>query len=255
MNEILDVNKIFVVDDVAPSWLFDTWVERVREMQRWKYGMAATRQDRSRFFVTWVANAGSHRGTKGPFPGDHEGIADYFNELWQWDHLPKIMPDAKVLNVHRVHFNGQYPTNDKLAIHLDWEDLDMWTMIYYLDGEEGDTIFYDTPLLDKDTDELQAPQPVHKISFKPNRAVFFPSYYWHAAENPKNGFRISLAFNYQLNKCKVNEELRKDRGIVEPDIGHPDISDFLQELNEKGKYEAMHQKMQQQQSKLDDDVP
>ena len=74
MNEILDVNKIFVVDDVAPSWLFDTWVERVREMQRWKYGMAATRQDRSRFFVTWVANAGSHRGTKGPFPGDHEGI-------------------------------------------------------------------------------------------------------------------------------------------------------------------------------------
>lgn len=254
MNQIVDKNKIFVVDDVAPKWLYDTWVEKARQMQRWKYGMAATRQDRSRFFVTWVAQAGSHRGPKGPFAGDHEGIVDYFNELWRWHHLPSIIPDAQILNIHRVHFNGQYPSNDKLAIHLDWEDLDMWTMVYYLDGEEGDTIFYDTPQPDEETGELLDPVPVHKIEFKKNRAIFFPSYYWHAAENPKEGFRISLAFNYLLNRCKVNEELRKDRGIVEPDIGHPDLTDWFADLDKKIQYEKMHLRMQENKPNPSDEV-
>lgn len=252
-NEIVDIDKIKVVDNVAPEWLYETWVERVRNMQRWKYGMAATRQDRSRFFVTWVSQAGHHRGPNGPFKGDHEGIADYFNELWRWHHLPKLYPDAQVINIHRVHFNGQYPTDDKLAIHMDWEDLDMWTMVYYLDGEEGDTIFYDLPKMKQDG-ELTQPKPVHKVKFKHNRAIFFPSYYWHAAENPKNGFRVSLAFNYLLNRCKVNEDLRKDRGIVEPDIGHPDMSDFIKELDKKVAYEKMHQRMQEEKDSDPSDV-
>lgn len=53
-EKFVDINKIFVVDDVAPEWLYDSWVNRITEAQRWKYGMAATRQDYGRFFVLWV---------------------------------------------------------------------------------------------------------------------------------------------------------------------------------------------------------
>tara|TARA_B110000503_G_C7167937_1_gene422797 strand:+ start:2352 stop:3107 length:756 start_codon:yes stop_codon:yes gene_type:complete len=242
--KFIDTNKIFVVDDVAPEWLYNSWVARITEAQRWKYGMAATRQDEGRFFVLWVSQAGSHRGPRGPFNGDHEGIANYFNDLWQDRHLPNLIPDAVVTNIHRVHFNGQFPTNNKLAIHLDWDMLDMWTMVYYLDGNDGDTLFYENPEIDE-LGNLLPPKQVHRVEFKKNRAVFFPSIYWHAAENPTNDFRISLAFNYQLNRCEINKNLRNDRGIIEQDLGHPDLTDFLAELDGKSKIENMHKLMQE----------
>jgi hypothetical protein len=243
MEGFVDINKIFVVDDVAPEWLYQTWVERIQKLDRWKYGMAATRQDQGRFFVTWISNAGTHRGARGPFSGDFKGIADTFNELWQRKHLTNLIPDAEVLTVHRSHLNGQFPTDNKLAIHYDFDIMNMWTMVYYLDGDDGNTIFYDNPKID-DNGEMQPPEPIHTIEFKRNRAVFFPSYYWHAAENPSNGFRISLAFAYLLNECKINQELKKDRGIIEVDPGHPDLSDFLRELEDKKRLEQMHIKMQ-----------
>lgn len=245
MSKIIDTNKIFIVDNVAPEWLYNSWVNRIVEAQRWKYGMAATRQDEGRFFVLWVAQAGAHRGARGPFTGDHEGIANYFNDLWQDQHLPNLIPDARVNNIHRVHFNGQFPTNNKLAVHLDWDILDMWTMVYYLDGDDGDTLFYENP----ETDELGnllPPKAVHRVEFKRNRAIFFPSLYWHAAENPTTGFRISLAFNYQLNRCKINNDLRKDRGMDDQMIPPPDLTDFIQELEEKTKVENMHRRMQEE---------
>lgn len=243
-DTFIDINKIFVVDDVAPEWLYNLWVERIQQADRWKYGMAATRQDYGRFFVMWIANVGSHRGPRGPIAGDYKGIADTFNELWQREHLPKLMPDATVLNIHRSHLNGQFPTDNKLAIHFDFDMLDMWTMVYYLDGEDGNTIFYDNPKIDENGD-MQPPEPIHTVEFKRNRAVFFPSFYWHAAENPSQDFRISLAFSYLLNECEINKKLRKDRGIEHEDLGHPDLSDFLQEIQEKEKYEKMHLKMQE----------
>jgi len=244
-EKFVDINKIFVVDDVAPEWLYDSWVNRITEAQRWKYGMAATRQDYGRFFVLWVAQAGSHKGPRGPFTGDHEGIANYFNDLWQDHHLPRLIPDATVMNIHRVHFNGQFPTNNKLAVHLDWDILDMWTMVYYLDGDDGDTLFYENPEPDEEGN-LLPPKEVHRVQFKKNRAVFFPSIYWHAAENPKEGFRISLAFNYLLNRCEINNSLRRDRGVMDTIIPHPDLTDFFAELDQKAKIENMHKRMQQE---------
>jgi len=241
-NSLIDINKIFVVDNVAPDWLYDSWVRKIQTAQRWKYGMAATRQDYGRFFVMWIAQAGSHRGPRGPFVGDFEGIADYFNEVWQNQHLTALIPDAAIANIHRIHFNGQFPTNNKLSLHYDWDIPDMWTVVYYLDGEDGDTIFYNSPAVDSDG-ELIIPSEIHRVEFKPNRAVFFPSYYWHAAENPKDGFRISLAFNYLLNRCDINNTLRKDRGIESQIIPPPDLTDFINELDQKQKYERMHKRM------------
>jgi hypothetical protein len=243
-NSIIDTNKIFVFDDVAPEWLYESFRHRIKEAQRWKYGMAATRSDYGRFFVLWVAQAGTHRGNRGPFAGDVDNVATYCHDLWVDKLLPTIIPDGQVVNIHRVHFNGQFPTQDKLAVHLDWDMKDMWTLLYYLDGEDGDTVFYENPVVD-DSGEMHPPEEAYRVKFRKNRMVFFPSFYWHAGENPKEGFRISLAFNYTLNsRCKINQELRKDRGIVEPTLGEPDLSDFLSELDHIHKLEEMHKKMQ-----------
>lgn len=232
----IDPKKIFIVDDIAPTWLFNSWLNRILQASRWKYGLAATRLDYQRFFALWVSQAGQHRGTRGPFPGDHEGICNYFNDLWQDLHLPNILPDAEVRTIHRVHFNGQFPSNEELGMHYDWEDLDMWTLVYYMEGTGGDTVFFDNPVPDENG-SLQKPAEIFRSEFKPNRAVFFPSFYWHYAENPPQGFRVSLSFNYLLNRCSVNEELRKDRGIVESAKGHPDLSDFYAELDKRAQYE------------------
>lgn len=236
-NPIIDPNKIFIVDNVAPNWLYESWTNRILQAARWKYGLAATRQDAQRFFAVWVSQSGAHRGTRGPFPGDHEGICNYFNDLWQDEHLPKIIPDASVLNIHRTHFNGQFPSNEELGLHYDFDDLDMWTMVYYMEGTGGDTVFFENPEPDENGN-LNKPKEVFRSEWKPNRAVFFPSFYWHYAENPPAGFRVSLSFNYLLNRCNINEEIRKDRNVIEPDIGHPkDLPNFFAELDERAKHE------------------
>jgi hypothetical protein len=235
-NPKIDPNKIFVVDDIAPEWLFNSWRTRVLEAHRWKYGLAATRLDYQKFFALWVAAAGTHRGLRGPFPGDHEGICNTFNDLWQDEIMPKIIPDARVVNIHRVHFNGTLPSNEELGLHYDWDELDMWTMVYYLDGDDGDTVFFDNPQPDENGD-LQRPKEIARTAWKLNRAVFFPSYFWHYGQLPSRGFRITLSFNYRLNRCMINEELREDRCINDPLLPHPDLKDFFNELDEKARHE------------------
>jgi hypothetical protein len=232
----IDINKIFVVDDVAPEWLFNSWRRRILEAQRWKYGLAATRLDYQRFFALWVAQAGTHRGTRGPFPGDHEGICNVFNDLWQDEIMPKLIPDAQVVNIHRVHFNGTLPSNEELGLHYDWDDLDVWTMVYYLDGTNGDTVFFDNPV-PGETGELQKPKELARTTWKLNRAVFFPSYFWHYGQLPSEGFRITLSFNYRLNRCSINEQLREDRCINDPLLPPPDLTEFFSELDERAKNE------------------
>jgi len=228
----IDINKIFVVDDVAPEWLFNSWRTRILEAHRWKYGLAGTRLDYERFFAIWVASPGSHRSLRGPFAGDHEGICNTFNDLWQDEIMPKLIPDSRVVNIHRVHFNGTLPSKEELGLHYDWEELDMWTMVYYLDGADGDTIFYDDPKPDENGN-LPKPKEIFRTEFKLNRAIFFPSYFWHGGVLPSKGFRISLSFNYRLNRCAINEQLREDRGIDDPLLPPPDLRDFLNELDEK----------------------
>lgn len=226
----VDPSKIFIVDNVAPSWLWSSWNNRIVSAQRWKYGLAGTRLDEQRFFAIWVSQIGQHKGNRGPFPGDHEGICNYFNDLWQDVHLKNIIPDAEVVSILRCHFNGHVYNKQKLGIHYDFDDLNTWTMVYYLEGLDGDTVFYDNPQPDTNGN-LQKPKEIFRSNWKLNRAVFFPSYYYHYAEHPSEGFRITLSFNYVLNDCNINLELKKDRGIVEIDKGNPDISDFLEELD------------------------
>jgi hypothetical protein len=105
-----------------------------------------------------------------------------------------------------------------------------------MEGTAGDTVFFDNPVPDSNG-VLQKPKEIFRSEFKLNRAVFFPSYYWHYAENPPSGFRISLSFNYLLNRCDINNQIRQDRQIVEVPTGNPDLSDFHAELDKRAQYE------------------
>ena len=101
--------------------------------------------------------------------------------------------------------------NIAVQIHLDWEMPDYWTMIYYVGGKDGDTLFYNNPIGPEC--ENTSFQEVHRIKFKPGRLIFFPSYYFHAALHPTEGLRTSLGINYCLSECSANSELRKLRGL------------------------------------------
>lgn len=107
-----------------------------------------------------------------------------------------------------------------------------------MNGTGGDTVFFDNPKVNENS-ELEKPAEIFRSEFKPNRAVFFPSFYWHYAENPPRGFRTSLSFNYLLNRCQINEDLRKDRGVEDNPIPGPDLSSFFNELDEKAKNELL----------------
>jgi hypothetical protein len=105
-----------------------------------------------------------------------------------------------------------------------------------MEGTGGDTVFFDNPIPDESGD-LQKPKEIFRSEFKLNRAVFFPSFYWHYAENPPSGFRVSLAFNYLLNRCEINNQIRRDRQVVELPKGEPDLTDFYAELDKRATYE------------------
>lgn len=62
----------------------------------------------------------------------------------------------------------------------------VYTAILYLDGEDGDTVFF------KERFDPALPRPEKfteftRLSFKPNTLVFFNSAYYHASSTPRSG--------------------------------------------------------------------
>lgn len=216
---MVDTSKIFVVDDIFPDYLVRSFERKLYDAQKWEYGIQG-RPDGpkdGRFFAIWV-----HRPHEncGAFDRDIDGIASYVHDAFCHHALPSVMPDAFPTQIYRVHFNGQVPMDVAVPIHYDWEMPDYWTMIYYVGGKDGDTLFYDEPIGPNGED--QSFEEVYRVKFKPGRMVFFPSHYWHAALHPSEGLRTSCAISYCLNECKANNELRAQRGL--PEFTPPDLS-------------------------------
>lgn len=221
---MIDTSKIFVIDDIFPEYLVKSFSRKLYDTKRWEYGI----QGRSdgpkdgRFFAIWV-----HRPhetieqliTRDPFHKDVDGIASYVHDAFCEHVLPSVMPDAYPTQLYRVHFNGQVPMDVIVPIHLDWEMPDYWTMIYYVGGKDGDTLFYNDPT--GPTGEDQSFEEVYRVKFKPGRMILFPSHYWHAALHPTEGLRVSCAISYRLSRCKANDEVRAARGLP-PSSPDPD---------------------------------
>jgi hypothetical protein len=218
-----NLQYIFEVDDLIPNWLVNHWSNITESSERWKYGLRGSAADQQKFFAIWINRPGEI-----PFITDICEIGRTFNEMWSAEGLPSIIPDARINRVHRCHINGTIPSTHTLSIHQDWNYPNYWTLLFYLDGEDGDTVFYNEPNLDLGETEFKE---VHRVKFKRGRTLFFPSHYWHVGELPSSGFRKSISINYVLHDCEINLDIQKQRGITKCSQPEPDISDFLSEMD------------------------
>lgn len=209
----MDLSKIFVFDYVFPEYLVQSFSKKLYDTKRWEYGIQGRPggPKDGRFFAIWLHRP--HENQIDPFTKDIDGISGYVHDAFRKHVLPSLIPDAQITQIYRVHYNGQVPMNVPVPIHYDWEMPDYWTMIYYVGGNDGDTLFYDEPIGSDGEDSSF--KEVYRVKFKPGRIVFFPSYYWHAALHPTEGLRTSLAISYVLNECSANQELRRIRGLPE----------------------------------------
>lgn len=209
---------VFEVEDLIPDWMQEYWDEIVLNSDRWKYGMRGTPDDIEKFFAIWISRPGEK-----PFIRDISDIGRTFHEMWTRKGLQSIIFDAEIEQIHRVHINGTVPAQGTLSVHQDWLPPNFWTMLYYIGGHDGDTIFYDKIVLDNGKTEFLEK---YRLSFKRGRVVFFPSCMWHKSDLPSTGLRSTLSINYVLNDCDINLKLQKERGVKRNVIN----SDFPDEL-------------------------
>lgn len=231
-----NINYIFQVDDMIPNWLLDHWEDILVNSDRWKYGLRGSPADVQKFFAIWISRPGEI-----PFINDISEIGRTFHEMWKREGLNSIIPDARIDKIHRCHVNGTISSPHFLSIHQDWNPPNFWTLLFYVSGEDGDTIFFNEPDINKNETAFKE---VHRIKFKRGRIAFFPSHYWHVGELPSAGFRTSLSLNYVLNDCQINLDIQKTRGITNRNLPDPDISDFLNEVDRTSKYVNAHKEMQ-----------
>lgn len=197
---------IFEVENLIPKWMQEDWDETILNCQNWKYGLKGAPNDIEKFFAIWISRPGER-----PFINDISNIGKTFNRMWTKVGLNSIIPDASVEQIHRVHINGTIPSYSVLSVHQDWTPPNFWTMLYYIGGYDGDTVFYDE--LDINNGETEFVEK-YRLPFKQGRVVFFPSCIWHRSELPSTGLRTSLSINYILNDCNINLKIQKERGIT-----------------------------------------
>lgn len=210
---MIDTSKIFVYDNLFPDYIVNSFGKKLNNSQKWEYGIQGRPggPKDGRFFCIWLHRP--HENKINVFERDIDGVASYVHDAFASHVLPQFIPDTKISQIYRVHFNGQVSMDVPIPIHYDWEMADYWTMVYYVGGVDGDTVFYDEPIGPDGEDNSF--KEVYRVKFKPGRLIFFPSYYWHAALHPTEGLRTSLGISYILSECSINNEIRKMRGLPE----------------------------------------
>ena len=213
----MDISKIFVVDDIFPDFMVSSFFDKVIDSSRWKYGAQGTGDSLyDRFFAIWIHKP--HEKTN-PFDNDIGSVCYYVHKAVMSRVVPEYLPGSTPTQIYRIHFNGQTPSPSPVSIHYDWDMPDFWTMLYYVGGVDGDTIFYDEPVDENGNDNTG--KEVYRVKFKPGRLIIFPSYYWHAGEPPSAGLRVSLSINYKIGGGEIPNEVRRQRGL--PEYHEPDL--------------------------------
>lgn len=186
---------IFEFDEFLPSWLVKSGELQFKTFG-FEYGHhASTLDDGEPFFgkMLYLREDGLNRTG----PGIVNNIVDYLTlEL-----LPQIDNRGKFKELQRIAVNGQLPGQNPKA-HIDTESSPhLWTLVYYVSGNSGDTVFYQS---------LKNRQEIHRCKFKKGKAVLFPSPYCHQAEGPDSGWRVSLGVTFEWH-TDLNKLLEVDK--------------------------------------------
>lgn len=95
---------------------------------------------------------------------------------------------TKILGLNRIKANLLVPngTNNPNLYHIphiDEGDTSAYSILYYVNDSDGDTVFFDKTVDQGDPYNLT---PIHRETPKKNTVILFPSKRFHASSNPVN---------------------------------------------------------------------
>jgi hypothetical protein len=180
---MIDINKIFIVDDAFPEW-FQMHIEKRARLLPWEF--------RERVHTpTYTESTLSYNNHNDPT--DKIGMTEIINDALTADLIPRTIPDIKITGFFGVRWNGTIKGHCP-SIHRDnnddsHTDESQWTIVYFVNESDGDLLFY----ADDQTTEIM------RCKYKKGRAVLFPSNIYHRATDPTvNNLRITFAAQYYM---------------------------------------------------------
>ena len=183
-------DNILILEDIFPEW-FQHAILKACETMPWghlhtgSYLDEDTKEDSFTKILYW---------SEGNIYDDHQNLIKYVNDALTLDVIPKAISDASILNFIRARANATL-AGYELNPHIDnYPNQQMWTLVYYVNDSSGDTVFYD-----------DQKNEIKRSVFKKGNAVLFPAHYWHKADMPDRGIRISLGYVYKID-TRLNKE-------------------------------------------------
>ena len=158
---------IKVIDDRYPTWMNREASQRLLEYPVRFTNSPYGEHNKSRFFGAMLVAGGEWIGSE----------RDWFVEYMNADICHDVLPDH---TLWRTLLNFQTPQL-KSQEHTDADEVGPMSVVYMLEGYEGDLVFVDN-----------ANEQLHKIPFRENRMVIFPSHLHHFGNPPNSGVRLTL---------------------------------------------------------------
>lgn len=160
---------IKVIDDRYPTWMLSEASQRLLEYPVRFTNSPYGNYQKSRFFGTMMVSNGRWVGP------EYDWFVEYLNAdvTHDDDLLPGYKVQRTLLNFQSVGLLSEE--------HTDADEIGPMSVVYMVEGIDGDLIFAD-----------HSTESLHRIPFKENRMVIFPSHLHHWGNPPSRGVRLTL---------------------------------------------------------------
>lgn len=180
--DVIDTDKIFIVDDIFPHWL-QNYIEKRANTIPWEIRENKISSEYTETTLSYLSYQNGH--TNGP---DILELVNIIHEVLSADVIPKNAPGVELTGFFGLRWNSVIKDHPP-STHRDWVDSSQWTIVYFVNYSDGDLVFYDT---DQTTE-------IKRCEYKRGQAAIFPSNIYHSATSPiTNDLRITMAAQYYV---------------------------------------------------------
>ena len=190
-----------IIDNFVPLSFQDYIKDTMQNMYGWKYVPSATGKE-----LTYDLNDSSIVDSSGfshlIFDVNKGPVSDIFTEVRNIFLFLEQHSGYAVEDVFRIKGNLSLPISSKVTYnppHTDVEDDGFYSLIYYVDDADGDTVIFDKFY----GEDILNHKIVETITPKKGRGVLLRSNQYHASANPIScDTRYVLNFVFRMSKLK-----------------------------------------------------